>query len=129
MTEEGVTPPELEDLVGDVRDLASRRARPRLSAEQVRRAGLRRRRTRRGAAAAGTGALAVAGVVIVVLLGAGRAPTPAIPPAVGHPTPTTSADRRVAEPTDSPHGTGQPASATAILAPTGTQAAWPSAIG
>lgn len=74
MTENGANPPELEDLVGDVRDLAHRLARPRLSAEEVRRAGLGRRRTRRGAVAAGTGALAAAGVAIVVLLGAGRAP-------------------------------------------------------
>ena len=131
MTENRATPPELDDLVGDVRDLAHRRARPRLSAEQVRRAGLRRRRTRRGAAAVGTGALAVAGAVIAVLLGAGHAPIPTtvIPPAVGHPTPATSAARRVAEPTASPDGTAQPASATATFAPTGTHAASPNGIG
>ena len=109
----------LEDLVGELRDFAYRQARPRLSAQQVRRHGQRRRRTRQGAAAVGTGALAVAGVCFVALLVGSHSPAPVVRPAVGHsvsaaptasahPAPAPTADttsQRSSSPTTSPTST------------------------
>ena len=122
MTDDGATPLELEDLVGEVRDLAYRHAQPSLSAQQVRRHGLRRRRTRRGAVV-GTGAFAVASAVIVVVLAGGRSPVTAVPPADGHPAPakaTSTAPRtpgtgHIPAPAGVPSSSALPPSASASV--------------
>lgn len=91
MTDNSARPPEFEHLVGEVHDFTYRHAMPRLTAEQVRRRGLRRRRTRHGAAAAGGGATVVAGVFIAALLTGNHGPAAVVRPAVSHPTSVTSA--------------------------------------
>jgi hypothetical protein len=113
MTDDGATPLELEDLVGEVRDLAYRHAQSSLSAQQVRRHGLRRRRTRRGAVA-GTGAFALASAVIVVVLAGGRTPGTVVPPAGGHPVQATA--KSTAPRTPGPRHTPKPAGVPSSIA-------------
>lgn len=88
-TDNDAYPPRIDDLVCEVREFANRQARPRLTGEQVRQQGLRRRRTRRSATTAGAGILAVAGAAIVALLAAGHGSATVAPPA-GHPPTSTS---------------------------------------
>ncbi len=74
-----------EELVEELYDFANRHAHPRLTAQQVRDHGDRRRLSRRSASVGGVGALALAGVVLVALL-AGRPSPPTVTPTASHPT-------------------------------------------
>jgi len=88
MTEDPGFPPEYEDLADAVRAFAHNEARPRLTAEQVRQQGTRRRRTRRNAIG-GIGAVALAGIVAgAVLASHPGGPATVVNPPAGHPTAT-----------------------------------------
>lgn len=76
-----------EELVDELYDFANRHAHPRLTAQQVREQGNRRRSTRRSATVGGVGALALAGVILVALL-AGKPSPPTVTPIASHPTGT-----------------------------------------
>ena len=73
------------ELVEELYDFANRHALPRLTAQQVRERGDRRRLSRRSATVGGVGALALAGVVLVALL-AGKPSPPTVAPTASHPT-------------------------------------------
>lgn len=117
MTDNGANSPRYDDLVGEVRYFANQQARPRLTAQEVRRRGLRRRRTRQSATALGGGALAVAGIVIGVLLTGGQGRT-VVPPANRHPVPApTTATSTPPQPAASAAPVGGSASTVRVRPP------------
>jgi hypothetical protein len=109
MNEHGALPPDFEELADRMREFAYRQAIPRLSAEEVRRKGVRRRRIRHGAAALGSSG-AVAGVVVAVLFTVGHSPAAVVQPAGTRPAsvPATPPGPTSHPTTPSPEAVGTP---------------------